>query len=352
MLVPANELRDLANFKPLLVVVAGSTKTSTIPGISVAGPSPEATLYTPTLDVEYLLLGRTVTMNVIPVAPSGVPTPALITRAIAKHLGIPILVVEAGCYVVPRVPHVRLPSATLGGRIDVEPALPQGTSRRLFTESKLLGENLAQMVKGVVIGETLPGGTTTAAAILEALGYPGLRYISSSSPSNPRKLKEAVVRKALARIRETSGIWDIVDQVGDPVHVSLAGIACGALGRGARVYLAGGTQMAAVLAIMKATCRLRPEAILTTRWIVEDRQSNIEKLVSQISPDTPIVYSTVDFRDAPYEGLVQYEHGYAKEGVGAGGSLVIALASGLSSSEVKKLVYNEYARITTAKAMG
>ncbi|GBF09171.1 hypothetical protein apy_08960 [Aeropyrum pernix] len=102
--------------KGVMAVVYGSTRTSTIPGISIAGPSPEATLYTPTLDIEYLVAGRSLTLDVVPVSPEGVPTPAVITRAVARAFNIPLLPVDAGSWTEARVPHAKLPSRVAGGR--------------------------------------------------------------------------------------------------------------------------------------------------------------------------------------------------------------------------------------------
>jgi len=65
----------------IIIVFIASTETSTILGLSVAGATPEATLYTPALDVEYLTLGRPLSANVVPVTPTGVPTPASIEWA-------------------------------------------------------------------------------------------------------------------------------------------------------------------------------------------------------------------------------------------------------------------------------
>ena len=340
------ELRSLAG--SVLVVVAGSTRTSTIPGISIAGPSPEGTLLTPTLDVEYLVAGAPASAPFVPVAPNGVPTPAVITRAILEGVRRPAVVVDAGCYLAPRVPHVRLPSARVGGRVDAERAFPPGTSSRLFSEAELLGRQLARVAPSLVVGETIPGGTTTAAAILEALGVRAVDLVSSSSPRNPRELKRRVVAAAVARARGRGTLWEVLDEVGDPVHVAMAGIACGALGEGSRVFLAGGTQMAAVVAVMLRACGRVPHGILTTRWIVEDSSSSIDKLVEQVAPGLPIVYAPVSFADAPFEGLRLYEMGFAKEGVAAGAAIIVGLAHGLSVEEVKRLVYEEYRRLTEA----
>ncbi len=333
--------------KPLFLIVIGNTYTSTIPGISIAGPSPEATLYTPTLDAEYLVNGRPITLDVIPVSPEGFPTPAIITRAILGTIGVPAIVIDAGCVYSPRIPHVVLPSRIPGARIDEEQALPGGRARSLYQESKLLGEILSRLGRCFFIGESIPGGTTVAAALLEALGFNGLEKISSSSPNNPRGLKETVVRRALRRINTGLDVFEIVDRVGDPVHISIAGLASGLLSRGKTVILAGGTQMAAVLGIMAKIMLSIPDnlAIATTPWIMNDKSSDLPGLVREISPSTPVIYTRLSFRSSRYSGLRKYEEGYVKEGVGAGGALVIGAVNNLCEDEMLGIIEEEYERI-------
>lgn len=342
--------------RKLFVVVAASTRTSTIPGISIAGPSPEATLYTPTLDVEYLLAGKPLTLDVIPVTPEGIPTPALVTRAaLSLARGTGVLVVDAGCAHEPRVAHAVLPSRTVGGRIDVEDALPRGTSRRLFEEARLLGRWLARGVDAVVIGETMPGGTTTAAAILEALGYPGVDYVSSASPRNPRELKKRVVSEALRRLGgRARDVFEAVDVVGDPLHVSVAGLAAGAAEHARLVVLAGGTQMASVAAILAKLGLLDPEryAIATTRWLLEDSSSSLDAIIDAVEPRLPVAGAPLDFSSAPYPGLRAYEEGYVKEGVGMGGAVLVALAEGASVERVVEAVIAEYERVARPAPRG
>jgi NaMN:DMB phosphoribosyltransferase len=106
---------------------------------------------------------------------------------------------------------------------------------------------------------------------------------------------------------------------------AFAGLAIGAASE-VPVLMAGGTQMSAVLAIIKA---LRPEimqnlAIATTRWVVNDRHSDIVGLVRQVH-DVPILAADLDFSFSAYEGLRAYEQGVVKEGVGAGGATVAAM---------------------------
>ena len=216
---------------PLFLIFIASTMTSTIPGISVAGPTPEATLLTPALDVEYLVAGRPLSSNSIPVTPTGIPTPALLSRVALNLLGIPFLVVDAGSYVKPRVPHVRLPSATVGGDIRSGRALPKGRSRELFEESMTLGLMLARNTD-VIIGESMPGGTTTAMAIMEALGYNARGRVSSAGPVNPHELKVRVVEEGFrnAGLKLPAGdVFEVVDTLGDPLHISIAGFVVGAL---------------------------------------------------------------------------------------------------------------------------
>jgi len=343
----AERLLEKLSSRTLFSVVAGSTKTSTIPGISIAGPSPEATLYTPTLDVEYLLAGKPVTLDVVPVSPEGLPTPALITRAVLEAIGGPVLVVNAGCAYEPRVPHVALPSRRMGGRIDEEPALPRGTARKLYEEARLLGSKIARRLDVLVVGETIPGGTTVAAAIVEALGYRGLGRVSSSSAKNPHDLRTRVVLRALERIRGLSDVFEKIDEVGDPVHVSIAGLARGAAEAGAMVGLAGGTQMAAVLAILARTSpgTLDSVGVLTTPWIVNDTTSDMAGLVRDIAPSVPVIATRFSFQGTRYSGLRAYDEGFVKEGVGAGGALVLGVAHGLGLGELRRLIEEEYERV-------
>lgn len=334
-----------------LLVFIASTRVSTIPGISLAGPSPKATLYTPALDLEYLVLGRPRSADTVPVTPDGIPTPAVITRAVVGLTRLRVLAVDVGSYVKPRIPVVSIPGGVVGGRVDIEDALPRGTARELFENSATLGRMLGSPDLLLVVGESMPGGTTTAMVTMEVLGFRAAGRVSSSSPRNPHDIKRRVLQLALERTSLKPPVEDVyaaIDLLGDPLHVSVAGFTAGALERGSRVLLAGGTQMCAVLAILK---RLGVKlggrvAIGTTRWLVEDGSSDIFGLVSEIAPEVPVVYSTLGFGDSPLRGLRAYEEGYVKEGVGAGGCLVVAsLIYGVELDELRRAVEAEYERV-------
>ncbi len=336
---------------PLALYFIASTKTSIIPGISIAGPSPEGTLYTPALDVEYLVAGRPLTLNVIPMTPEGLPTPALLTRVALSMLSIPYMVVDAGSYIEPRIPHVDLPSRRVGERIDTGKALLVEVARALFEESRILAEMVVPSGGSVIVGESIPGGTTTAMAIMEALGFRAIGKVSSAGPNNPHELKKRVFEEGIKNSGlaiPTSNVFEAVAAIGDPLHISIAGFVVGALSRNSRILLAGGTQMCAVLAILKKFgIELRERvAIGTTRWTVKDPSSDIEGLVRDIAPEVPIIATALNLGDAPFPGLRMYEQGFVKEGVGAGGTIVaLTLLRGVELDELKKAIYNEYQRL-------
>jgi len=321
----------------LLVVVVGTSDVSLIPGISIAGPSPEATHYTPALDVEYLLAGRPITLDVVPATPEGIPTPALVTRALTSD--VPKLVVDAGARVQPQVPRVVL-GGVPGGDIRWG-ALPREAAERIVKNGVLLGRQLAGLGR-VVLGESIPGGTTTAMAVLVALGYEAWGRSSSAAPNNPKGLKTAVVKEAVSRLKPPVDAVTAASEVGDPVHLAMAAIALGVVAAGGEVLLAGGTQMAAVAALFKALGgdpgRL---AVVTTRWIVEDRSADFLGLMREVGVGR-VYHSKSSFANSRCRGLRAYEEGYVKEGVAMGYALWWAEAAGV---DVLKRVEEEYVRV-------
>lgn len=320
-------LKRLTGKKALFACVIGVTETAKIPGISAAGRNPELTYYTPPADVELLLLGKCKCISGVPVTPEGIPTPALITRAALKLANIPVVVVNGGLKVKPQVPFIELGGSP--GK-DIRTGNAVKSVPTVFERALTLGENLANLADYLVIGESVPGGTTTALAVLLAMGVNAEGKVSSSMPNNPHRLKIETVRKGL----EASGIkfgslaanpLKAISCVGDPVMPAFAGLVIGAADK-VPVLMAGGTQMSAVLAIVKA---LKPEvlenlAIGTTKWIIFDRNADLLGLVQQIA-DVPVLAINLDFNSSKFEGLKAYETGAVKEGVGAGGACIAAI---------------------------
>jgi len=103
--------------------------------------------------------------------------------------------------------------------------------------------------------------------------------------------------------------------------------------------MAGGTQMAAVMAIVKGLAPnvLSNIALGTTKWIVNDRTSDVRSIVKQIG-SVPILAADLDFGPSKHDGLNVYEKGLVKEGVGAGGISVAAFLASQGSIGKKEML--------------
>jgi NaMN:DMB phosphoribosyltransferase len=176
-------------------------------------------------------------------------------------------------------------------------------------------------------------------------------------PENPHDLKNNTVKAGLAAAGEKFGSLaenplKAVSCVGDPMMAAFAGLVIGAAAQ-IPVLMAGGTQMTAVLAIVNA---LKPDvlcnaAIGTTRWIVNDVSCDIRGIVSLIA-DVPILAADIDFSGSRFEGLKAYEKGIVKEGVGAGGAAIAAMAATEGAVNKEMLlaeIERNYASLTGAK---
>jgi NaMN:DMB phosphoribosyltransferase len=112
--------------------------------------------------------------------------------------------------------------------------------------------------------------------------------------------------------------------------------------------LAGGTQMAAVLAFAsKIGFNEENTVIGTTSYITNDENANFKDLVQKIA-NIPIISVDPDLKNSRHSGLRAFSEGFAKEGVGAGGSIISSmLKTGNDSGKFLKLVEEEYRRLFT-----
>jgi uncharacterized protein (TIGR00303 family) len=322
-------LDELRGKKPLFVLTIATTETGRIPGISAAGKMPEFTDYTPPADAELLHLGRCKCINGVPVTPDGIPTPALISMSALQLADVPVLVCSAGLKVKPQIPFLDVGGSP--GR-DIRTGNAVDNVKEVIDRAAIAGENLAKAADYLVIGESIPGGTTTALGVLSALGIHAQGKVSSSMPENPHDLKAEAVRAGLAAAGESFGsLRDdavrAVSCVGDSMMPAFAGLVMGAAEE-VPVLMAGGTQMTAILGVVNA---LKPDvlcnvAIGTTRWVVEDSSSDICGIVEEIA-DVPVLAADLNFGDSRFDGLKAYERGIVKEGVGAGGASIAAMAA-------------------------
>lgn len=323
------------------VLVAGTTETARIDGISAAGATPALTVHTPAADAEILTYGQPVRAPVTPVSPAGCPTPALVTRAARELLGFETLVVDGGLVEPTAAPTVDV-GATGGGDIREESPVPDAET--VFERARRLGQDLPD--DELVVGETIPGGTTTALGVLTALGEP--HAVSSSLPENPLGLKREVVDAALTAsgLERGGAAGDplrAVEQLGDPVLAAVAGLAVGATETGTPVTLAGGTQMVTVGALVRHHGSGAPLELATTQFLAADDSADIERACRHL--DVTLTVTDPQFPPAEHTVFEHYSQGVAKEGAGMGGALALVDRSDVSMEQLRERLLVCYDRL-------
>jgi uncharacterized protein (TIGR00303 family) len=324
-----SEKPDITFRSPLFAVILGNTLLSTVPGISGAGPGPEKTLLTPNIDAELITDGAITSTQANSNTPTGCPTPATITRAMMVLTGLQPLFINAGLRHVPTVPCLDAYGEVAGDPRKGD-ALP--SAARLFAQGERMGTFLSSTSDLLVLGECVPGGTTTALCLLRALGYEA--SVSSSFVDNPVSIKEEVCRQALARVHaegKKSPI-ELVRGLGDPMMPVAAGIAKTYDGT---LVLAGGTQMLAVGALIKALGQPLPP-VVTTSYVRDDPTANVVALAGRIG--VHVTYVDPGFGDLGHAGLARYCIGEVKEGAGAGGAMYLANLMGHPPDTIRRTI--------------
>jgi len=337
-------LKELVAKKPFFVCTIATTSTASIPGISGAGASPELMEYTPAGDVELIIHGELRCCDIPPqtvVDGATAPTPAMLTKAALELTNAPYLIVDAGSKIKPDVPYITVTEDGEYGH-DIRTAKAVKNPKKIFENSMIIGRELSKNNDYLVIGESIPAGTTTALGTLTALGYDADFKVSGSMPENPHNLKKDTVMKGLAAGGILSGIgnigevdpFDAVSVVGDPMIVSVAGMV---FGSDIPIILAGGTQMAGICGFIKA---IDPDFdfsrinIGTTSFVANDETSDLFNIINQIGEINVHVVNP-QFEKSENEGLKNYLKGFVKEGVGAGGAMLMALLLGYSIDDIR-----------------
>ncbi len=325
------DLPPVSFSRPLFSVILGNTLLSTVPGVSGAGPSPAKTVFTPNLDAELVLEGAITSLPHKPNTPTGCPTPATITRAMMQLIGLTPLFINAGLVHPPPIPCLDV-YGTPGGDPRDGDAVPK--AGELYRRGILVGTYLSGQGDLLVLGECVPGGTTTALCVLRSLGYNA--RVSSSYVRNPVEIKERICEAVGTRIN-AEGISDPLEIVrcgGDP----MLAVACGVVeGFSGTVLLAGGTQMLAVAALRKAMNRV-PPAITTTVYVREDHTASFARTAAEIQ--APAYYIDPDFGELGHAGLARYCIGEVKEGMGAGGAMILACLMGYGPETIREEIFS------------
>jgi uncharacterized protein (TIGR00303 family) len=314
-----------------LLVVGATTRTAGIEGISAAGADPGAMAHTPSADLEVVTYGRPVRAPVVPVSPTGCPTPAVVTRAVRELVGLETVAVDAGLAEPTAAPTVALGEEP-GEDVRESVAVPDAAG--LVERAHDLGRRLPGPF---VVGETVPGGTTTALGVLTALGESAT--VSSSLSENPLARKRAVVETALAASDLAAGDLagepvEAVRRMGDPVLAATLGLLRGADEAGTDVTLAGGTQLAAAAALYRHGGGDVPLELATTSFVADDGSADLWGLARDLDLSVTATDPGFDRRDHPATDA--YARGEAKEGVGMGGALALADAAGVPMADVRE----------------
>ena len=336
-------IESLRGKKATFMLALSNTKTANIEGITQAG-IPGMIHLTPTLDSEFLCTGEVRSLENIAETPKGVPTPALITRGV--HLLAPfgrVELLDLGLEVKPKVDYFRLhsfeiePSQSIakGAKIDAEAIFQKGVE---------FGQSYECRDEYIILGESVPSGTTTAMATAIGLNYKVDNAFSSSFKDVPNDIRQKTLKLALSNLDESDDIFAVLSKLSDNMLIFNAGFILG-LNNRVPLVLAGGTQMACVLLIvnrmlqlMGGTMSTSNLALCTTKWVAKDENSDIKALLELLKFPINAYYSDFDFTLSSHPALSLYDQGEAKEGVGAGGALMYGFLNGLTKEQITKKI--------------
>ena len=334
---------SLRGKKATFILALSNTKTANISGITQAG-IPGMIHLTPTLDSEFVCTGEVRSLENIAATPKGVPTPALITRAV--HLLAPygrIELLNLGLEVKPKVDYFTLhdfnikPSQSIAKGAEIN-------AQALFQKGVEFGQSYQCKDEYIILGESVPSGTTTAMATAIGLKHKVKEHFSSSFKDVPTDVRENTLRLALSHLAHKDDIFAVLSKVSDNMLIFNAGFILG-MNNKTKIVLAGGTQMACVLLIldrmlklMGGTMETSNLALCTTKWVAKDEKSDIKALLELLRFDIHAYYADFDFSKTMHPALKLYDEGEAKEGVGAGGALMYGFLNGLSSEDIGKQV--------------
>ena len=336
-----------------ILLLLAATDTAAVEGISAAGATPASRLQTAAADAELLLQGPAgQRLHRLPPLPAGV-SPALISQVVVAELGLAPLVVDLGCAVAPAVPHLRLAGQQGPARcLSTGAAMAAERVEALVLQGRLWGERLARSGRPLLIAECVPGGTTSAQALLTGLGLEVAGLVSGSMPGSVHGLKAELVRRGLRaaalddRPGQTTDPLAVVRALGDPMQPLAAALVLAAASAGLPLLLAGGSQMAAVLALALALAPAQRRAAIatqvavgTTAWVADEATSDLAQLLARIGAHwgVELLGFAADLHFGPdcHPALRDYERGFVKEGVGAGGLALLWQLAGRSPAALE-----------------
>ena len=340
------------SFESFLIIA--STKTSEIKGISCAGLTPEARRFTPIADAEMLLYGPSaLRRRQLPALQKGV-SPSIISYVSTDLIGVKPKIIAAGLYEIPSFEYLNLDDCQLGPSECLSTGQTMSKDRvdELISRSITIGSNLD---KPLVISECVPGGTTTAQAVLMGMGLDISNFISSSLYIPPISLKTHLIKTGLdiAKLEREKSSSKLISTLGDPFQAIATGLILGARLSDKPVLLGGGCQMLAVLclSLLETEPHLRNDfmkgiAIGTTSWLINESINNkyfessflnlMKRVCSHFDIGLSCFCPQLNFSNSKIQRLRDFEHGHVKEGVGAGAYALLAEMNGFYSEKIMR----------------
>ncbi len=334
--------KEIDNF--IFYLVIAGTETSQIKGISAAGINSKARKKTALADAEFLLFGASKDHKYkLPFLNAGV-TPALISYVCSKLICASPIVVPIGINEKPYFKHLFVENYLEGPSKCITTGNSMNKKRVLSLYKKGL-EIGKSTNRPIFISECVPGGTTTAQAVMEAFGLNVNNLIGSSLLYPPRSLKKNVIKTGLlnANLNYNFDSMDVISSVGDPFQAFSMGLLIGARLAKQSVVLSGGSQMLALILLSLEFIDAKEKQefidfvfIATTGWLVKD--NSLSDLLDLITEKHKVnllgMVSPLNFKSSKNKELSDYEIGYVKEGVGAGGMSIFAFLKGFSNEEI------------------
>lgn len=362
----------LAQRIDFILALAGSEVSDT-DGVSAAGSSAELRRLTPALDADILLSHLEIEQK-LPVSPTGIASPVVLTRAALSLIPHLTTIVDCGSFSSPHIDHIKAGGEAARSIITGQ-ALTLDLVNKLYQAGCKLADDLAnaeaRQKQGqaeealAVLAECVPGGTTTAQAIFMALGIEAENLLSSSVPTCNHEQKIAMAKAgvlaAAKRLNLTAEAipsyfranpLSAIAAVGDPMQAFAVGfiIRRNSKQNDGITILGGGSQMLAVYALANQLAhnqasQLNNIMVATTKWVAHDQWAETAKLARLV--DAPFVASHFALTESCHAGLRAYEEGHVKEGVGAGATILLAnLLARIDEATILQTIDSFYTALT------
>jgi NaMN:DMB phosphoribosyltransferase len=101
-----------------------------------------------------------------------------------------------------------------------------------------------------------------------------------------------------------------------------------------------------ILEVMDGVIETSNLALCTTKWVYEDKNSDILGLLEMLNFSLNAYWADFDFSLSHHPALKLYDEGEAKEGVGAGGALVYGLLNGVTKENITRKVEGFFGMMT------